>query len=334
MTATLLSLALLAAAEAPDWFRVYQYAQVPARLRGCSECQGEPDDVCEVRPGAQSRPLDEYAQKAAPSGRVNLLRSKADPDCAVYVKTLFAGKGQVELAAIRIARAPVSAQLVDRFAVKSAVAGWPRAPQRRKGQHLVAAAPDRSALRAAVVCWASERGWPSVALDPRTSCELWLLPLRGDGEPDVAARSFPLVARRDHWPEAFPFGDARWSAVFDPARPFDESALLGEEPRRPEPAPSPSVKPAQPVPQSQPSLARCGEAARSRTALLERFEQWERQVIGARGSLDRSAWAIDAAAWSGHCSEMEVLRAALEDQLGCGIVTEGSCVGPSAQVPR
>ncbi len=52
MTA-LLALALVAAAEAPDWFRAWQYAAKPGSLRGCSECQGEPDDVCEVRAGAQ-----------------------------------------------------------------------------------------------------------------------------------------------------------------------------------------------------------------------------------------------------------------------------------------
>ena len=55
MIAAALAIAVLAAAEAPDWFRVHQYAAKPAAMRGCSECQGEPDDLCEVRPGAQAR---------------------------------------------------------------------------------------------------------------------------------------------------------------------------------------------------------------------------------------------------------------------------------------
>ena len=85
----LLGTALLAntasAADAPDWFRAIQYtSRASVALRGCSECQGEPDDLCEVRRGAQVQSLDQYARQRWPAaGRVKLLRSRADPDCAV-----------------------------------------------------------------------------------------------------------------------------------------------------------------------------------------------------------------------------------------------------------
>src|SRR5205807_6775426 len=38
---------LLLLAAALDWFHVYQYTPKAAALRGCSECKGEPDDLCE-----------------------------------------------------------------------------------------------------------------------------------------------------------------------------------------------------------------------------------------------------------------------------------------------
>lgn len=330
MTAALLLLAL--AANAPDWFRVYQYAQKTATLRGCSECQGEPDDVCEVRAGAQSRALDEYAAGRPPApGRIRLLRSKADPDCAPHAKAMFSPKGTVELAAIRMARAPPSAALLDRFPARFAVEGWPQAPQRRKGVAPRAATPDRSALRASLLCWGSERAWPAVELGPGSTCEWWLLPVHADGEPDLAGASFPLLAQHNRWPEPFHFGDARWSRAFDRAAALEESALLGEEPPRPDPPaaaqlPAPAPPPA---PAAAPTAARCGAEARQRTALLDRFDQWERQIVGPRRSLDRASWTLDAAAWSGHCPELDVLRSVLERQLGCAVGQEGRCVGPA-----
>ena len=74
-----------AAADPADWFRAIQYTSRPNLvLRGCSECQGEPDDVCEVRKGAQVQALEQYARQRWPApGRMKLLRSRADPDCAV-----------------------------------------------------------------------------------------------------------------------------------------------------------------------------------------------------------------------------------------------------------
>jgi len=332
MIASLLLL-LLATGDPAEWFRVYQYAQKAAKLRGCSECQGEPDDLCEVRPGAQSRPLDDYG-KGTPleAGRVRLLRSKADPDCAVHAKALFAPRTDVELAAARIARAPPPAALIDRFAPAVAISGWPRSPSRRKGQKLAAAAPDRGALRTAIVCWGSERAWPAVELGAKTSCEWWLVPVRPDGEPDLAGRSFPLVFGRDRWPEPFAFGDPRYSSAFDRAKPVEDALLPAEQAARAEPAASPAVAPAVPPPPAAP--ARCGAEARQRTALLDRFEQWERQVTGVRGSLDRAAFTVDAAAWSGHCRELEVLHSVLEEQLGCAVGQEGRCIGPGGEGAR
>jgi len=333
-----LAIALLTASEAPDWFRVYQYAAKPASLRGCSDCQGEPDDVCEVRPGAQTRALAEYAQQRSRSpDRVKLLRSKADPDCAVPAAAFFGPRGTVELAAIRLSRTPPSAALIDRFAVRSAIDGWPRAPQRRKDQHLVAAQADRSALRAALVCWGAERGWPSSDLLGATTCEWWLLPVKADGDPDLARSSFPLVAGRERWAEPFRYGDARWARAFDPGAAFDESILLGGEPPRPEaaaaaPAPPPPAPAAVPPPPA--ASARCGGEARVRTALLDRFDQWEAQIVGARRSLDRASWTLDAGAWSGHCQEMDVLRGALEQQLGCALGHEGRCIGAGTERAR
>jgi hypothetical protein len=324
MSAALLLLAL--AAPTPEWFRVYQYAQKATALRGCSECQGETDDVCEVRAGAQSRVLDEYAAERPPApGRVRLLRSKADPDCAPHAKALFALKGAVELAAIRMARVPPSTALLDRFAPRFAIQGWPRAPQRRKGDEPRAATPERAALRASLLCWGSERGWPTVELGPGSACEWWLLPVRNDGEPDLAGASFPLLAQRNRWPEQFRFGDARWSRAFDRTAPLEESALLGEEAAKPDPPAAPAPLPP-PAPPPAAAAGRCGAEARQRTALLDRFDQWERQIVGPRRSLDRDSWTLDAAAWSGHCPELDVLRSVLEQQLGCAVGQEGRCV--------
>jgi hypothetical protein len=332
MSAALLILAL--AAPAPDWFRVYQYALKAATLRGCSECQGEPDDVCEVRAGAQSRALDEYAAQRPPApGRVSLLRSKAETDCAPPAKVLFSPKGGVELTAIRMARAAPSAALLDRLAPRFALQGWPRTPQRRKGTEPRAALPERTALRVSLLCWGSERAWPAAELGPGSTCEWWLLPVGADGEPDVAGPSFPLLAQRNKWPEQFHFGDARWSRAFDRAAPLEESTLLGEETPKPEPpaAPAPLPPPAAPPPVA----ARCGAEARQRTALLDRFDQWEQQIVGPRRSLDRASWTLDAAVWSGHCPEMDVLRSVLEQQLGCAVGQEGRCIGAAgAEAPR
>jgi hypothetical protein len=333
MSAALLAVALVASGtDAPDWFRAVQFAAKPAALRGCSECQGEPDDVCEVRAGALSRSLGESTALPSPApDRVKLLRSKADPDCAVRAATLFGARGTIELAALRLARTPPSAALVDRFAVRLAVAGWPRAPQRRKGQRLVALAADRAQLRTALVCWGSERAWPAAELAPATLCEWWLLPVRSDNEPDLARPSFPLVAGRDHWPEKFRFGDPRWIRAFDRTAPLDESILLGGEPRaEPQVAAAPPPAPPPPVVAAQPAVPRCGAEGHVRTAVLDRFDQWEAGIVGPPRSLDRTAWTLDVAAWSGHCQELDVLRSALEQQLGCALAQEGRCVGLSA----
>ena len=67
-----------------------------------------------------------------------------------------------------------------------------------------------------------------------------------------------------------------------------------------------------------------------RTAVLDRFDQWEAGIVGPPKSLDRTAWSLDAAAWSGHCQELDVLRSALEQQLGCALAQAGRCVGLSA----
>jgi hypothetical protein len=79
-----------------------------------------------------------------------------------------------------------------------------------------------------------------------------------------------------------------------------------------------------------PAIARCAGEARAGSAVLDRFDQWEAQVVGARRSLDRLSWTLDAGAWSGHCQELEVLRSALERQLGCALGQEGRCLGASA----
>jgi hypothetical protein len=89
--------------------------------------------------------------------------------------------------------------------------------------------------------------------------------------------------------------------------------LLGE-------TPAPPPEPAAPA-----AVAHCGDAARGRTAVLDRFEQWEARIRGARASIDPSSWTLNAAAWSGHCQEMDVLRGALEQQLGCALSQQGQC---------
>jgi hypothetical protein len=324
--AAALAIAVLAAAEAPDWFRVHQYAAKPAAMRGCSECQGEPDDLCEVRPGAQARALAEYMRQRPAPDRVKLLRSKADPDCAVPAAAFFGPRGVVELAAIRLSRGPPSAALLERFPARFASEEWPRSPQRRKGIGLAAARADRAALRMALVCWATERSWPSSELSAATPCEWWLLPVKADGEPELSAAAFPLVAGRDRWPEGFRYGDRRWARAFDPSAALDESILLGGEPARPEPVAAVAVPvPAAPAASSAPG--RCAGDARAKSGVLDRFDQWEAQIAGPRRSLDRASWTLDAGAWSGHCQELEVLRAALEQQLGCALLQESRCLG-------
>jgi hypothetical protein len=318
---------LLAGTPAPDWFRAFQWAAKTASLRGCAECEGEPDDLCEVRAGMQSRPLDEYRRDRPPlPDRVRLLRARADPACAVQAAALFGPRSGVEIAAIRMARAAPSPSLIDKLQVRFALAGWPRAPNRRKGQQPAAGVPDRAGLRLALVCWGAERGWPSTDLGHRNPCEWWLLPVRAEGDADDARASFAVLSRPDGWPEAFRFGDARWPRAFDHASPLEDAILIGEEPAPPEPAAPVAAAP--PPPRQEP--ARCGSETPARPAVLDRFDQWEAQVVGARRSLDRGTFTVDAAAWSGHCQELDVLRAALEQQLGCALAQEGHCIGPEA----
>jgi len=334
MTSWMVTLALLAAADPPDWFRAWQYAAKPTSLRGCSECQGEPDDLCEIRAGVQARALADYSRQRSPQkDRVKLLRSKADPDCAVLATAFFGSRGAVELAAIRMSLAPPSAALIEKLGVRYSVAGWPHAPRRRKGAQPVAGTPDRATLRTALVCWGSETGWPAAELGNGTSCEWWLLPVTVDNEPDLARASFPLVAQKDHWPEPFRFGDPRWGRAFDRTAALDESILVGGEPPHPEPAAA-APPPSTPPPATERSPARCSGDAQARAAVLDRFEQWEAQVVGARRSLDRATWTLDSAAWSGHCQELDVLRSALEQHLGCVLGLEGRCVGPGGDQPR
>src|SRR5207248_2875439 len=56
LAAALLPLAARAA-PAEDWFRAYQYAARPQTLRGCSDCAGERDDLCEVPAGVLVQPI-------------------------------------------------------------------------------------------------------------------------------------------------------------------------------------------------------------------------------------------------------------------------------------
>ena len=115
-----------------------------------------------------------------------------------------------------------------------------------------------------------------------------------------------------------------------PAATMTAPVPCAEAEARPEP---PAAPPPPPAPAPQAGTSRCGEEARARTAVLDRFDQWERQITGARRSLDRAAFTLDAAAWSGHCPELDVLRSVLEQQLGCAVGQEGRCLGPSEGSP-
>jgi hypothetical protein len=92
--------------------------------------------------------------------------------------------------------------------------------------------------------------------------------------------------------------------------------------------PSPeSAPPAHPVPRGE-----CGDAARAHAATLDRFDQWDLQIRSAtRASLDRGSWTLDAAAWSGHCQELDVLRTSLEQQLACAVAVSGHCASLEAR---
>lgn len=339
---TLLLLLAAAAAAPADWFRAVQYAPAAAVLRGCAECQGEPDDACEVRAGVQVRALDDYARQRWPApGRIKLLRSNADPDCAVSARALFGARSPVELAAIRMAPAPPPPALLEQVALGPGVSGWPR--RSRKPAAVAAGAPDRTALRTALLCWPGEKGWPWPAaatearatLEKANACEWWLLAVRPDtGEPDPSGASFPVALK------PFAATDRQWAAAFDPALPIEEALLrhsartsqaAAEPPHAPEPPSAAEPRPAlapEPArePDPNPPPRPCGEAARSRSATLDRFDQWDREIRGSPSpSLDRASFSLDAAAWSGHCQELDVLRAALERQLGCAAALSGEC---------
>jgi len=302
----MLLLALLASSD----FRVVQYAQKPVALRGCADCQGQPeDDVCEVRAGLASQPLDDYAKQRWPvPGRLKLIRSKAESDCAVPSKSLLGPRAQVELAAVRIATAPPAAALLDKLG--PAVDGWPH----RLVRHPAAARkPDRAALREAVVCWPSVNGWPSEAhgdarpLDRSNRCEAWLLAVKPDtGEPDLDGASFPIQQTS--------------FAYAPPAAPPVVQETPAPVPRPPPPPPAARAR------------SQCGDGARSHSATLDRFDQWDLQIrAAARSSLDRASWTLDAAAWAGHCQELDVLRAALEQQLSCTVTLSGRCAPADAR---
>ena len=66
IVAALLPLAA-GATPAEDWFRAYQYAARPQTLRGCSDCAGERDDVCEIPAGVLVQPIGEYAHGRWPA---------------------------------------------------------------------------------------------------------------------------------------------------------------------------------------------------------------------------------------------------------------------------
>lgn len=290
-------IALLAAA----WFSAVQYTPKPVNLRGCAECKGEPDDVCEVRAGAQVTPIDEYPRPF--SGRIRLLRPSAENACAVPAQKIVGPRAAVELAAVRMASAPPSAALLEAVHLKPPIRGWPR-----RNAEPVAAAPDRAALRLSVFCRPSDRGWPNRALNAANSCEWWLLAVDASGEPDLDGASFALAE------PAFAAG-SKWPTAFDRNGPLAESLFLGA----PAPAPVVQTKAVEGVP-------RCGSAARERTATLDRFDQWDQQIRGdSQPSLDRASLTLRSALWSGHCQEMDVLRAALERQLECTLAVEGRC---------
>jgi hypothetical protein len=335
----MLLLALLAA----EGFRVVQYAPKPVALRGCAECQGEADDVCEVRAGVQAQPIDEYLKQRWPApGRLKLIRSKAESDCAVQVKGVLGPHAQLELAMLRMDTAPPALTLLE--SLGPPVDGWPRGLQRRTAAAASSSRkPDRAALRQAVLCWPSERGWPSAAgsdarpLDASNRCEAWLLAVKPDtGEPDLGGISFPI--RRPSFAYAPSLGaaaEARLTATTTAtatATPAATTTATAREPAPAAPEPRPKVPqesgpPAHPVPQNE-----CGDAARARAATLDRFDQWDLQIRSAtRASLDRGSWTLDAAAWSGHCQELDVLRTSLEQQLACAVAVFGHCASLEAR---
>jgi len=293
------------ALAAAAWFSAVQYAPHAVSLRGCAECKGEPDDVCEVSAGALVQPLDEYLPPV--NGRVRLLRPSAETACAVPAPKVLGPKAALELAAVRMAPAPPSQALIEGVRLKPPIRGW---PQRHNAA--VAAAPDRSALRLSVVCRAADRGWPLHALGAANSCEWWLLAVDAAGKPDLAGASFALAE------PAFAAG-SKWPAAFDRGAPLPESLFVSAPPPPPPPALSP-------VATAPPAPSRCGDGARERTATLDRFDQWDRQIRGdARPSLDRASLTLRTALWTGHCQEMDVLRTALERQLECTVAVEGRC---------
>ena len=293
---------MIALFAAIGWFYAVQYAPRPVSLRGCAECRGEPDDVCEVRAGAQLQPIDEYPRPAA--GRIKLLRPSAETACAVPAQKIVGPRAAIELAAVRMAIAQPSAALLESLHLRPPIRGW---PQRRHAE-TIAAAPDRSALRLALLCWPSDRGWPNRALGSANSCEWWLLAVDGSGAPDLSGASFQLAE------QAFAAG-SKWPAAFDKNAPIAESLFINATPP---PAPAPVAAPSAP--------GRCGDGARERTATLDRFDQWDQQIRGdAQPSLDRASFTLRSPLWSGHCQEMEVLRAAVERQLECALAVEGRC---------
>jgi hypothetical protein len=309
----LLVLALLAA---PEWFRAIQYTAQAAELRGCADCQGEPDDLCPVRAGARSEPLDEFARQRWPAaGRFRILRPSAEPECAVQATKFFGPKAPVELAAVRMSPSPPSQALLETLSLRPPIHGWPRAPPRRSPDTAAGAAMDRGGLRLSVVCWPSDHGWPMQAgvnardLAPGNSCEWWLLPVGPGGEPELAGASFAVAE------PAFPAGAGRWPRAFDRTAPLDESLFLPQAAPKTTSAPGTASTP-----------ARCGDGARERTATLDRFDQWDLQIRRTRqASLDRATLTLDGAAWTGHCQELDVLRTALERQLDCALAVTGKC---------
>jgi hypothetical protein len=328
----MLLLALLAA----EGFRVVQYAPKPVALRGCAECRGEPDDVCEVRAGVQAQPIDEYLKQRWPApGRLKLIRSKAESDCAVQAKGVLGPHAQLELAVLRMDTAPPALTLLE--SLGPPVDGWPRGPQRRTAAAASSSRkPDRAALRQAVLCWPSERGWPSAArsdarpLDASNRCEAWLLAVKPDtGEPDLGGISFPLKqASFVYAPSPAAVAAAPAAAAPEPPAQVSREAAVSPHPPRSLSVPSPeSAPPAHPVPRGE-----CGDAARAHAATLDRFDQWDLQIRSAtRASLDRGSWTLDAAAWSGHCQELDVLRASLEQQLACAVAVFGHCASLEAR---
>jgi hypothetical protein len=276
---------LLAAA----WFSVVQATPHKVSLRGCAECAGEPDDVCEVRPGAQTAPLDDVPLVA--NGRFRLLRPSAEAACAVPLAKALA---KLDIAAVRMAQSPPSAALVEAVKLR-AVHGWPS----RKNA-AAQATPDRSALRLAYVCPASEKAWPvTKALGP---CDFWLLAVNAAGEPDVSATSFQIA------------NAPKWEHALDRDAVLDESLFVSAPPK-------PAV-----VAAKEKEKRTCADAAREQTATLDRFDQWDAQIRKApASSLNRATLTLGATRWTGHCQELEVLRAALEKQLDCAVAVEGVC---------